>query len=504
MQYPGKPGTRGGDCIPNNRSIPGVHMFDTKFRQVALWMAIWLMAPSAGTAGVPHYSVSSDKNLEYLDVRACFDGALPRRLSTSSERAPELMRKALLQRRDGAVELTPQGTELVLSSAGDKACIHYQVDLSVIGMRQWRSGNWRTRDAIVLDPALWLWLPDNLREQPIRLDFELPPGYDVSAPWERKISSDTVSFEVRERMPGFEARMAIGRFSVELIELAGGRMRYALLPGEPAPDAAALRRWITSGARALISTYGHMPVPEVQLLVVPIGQGNEPVPWGEVQRGGGDAVHLYIDQRLSEDAFMDDWVLVHELSHLLHPFIDSHDRWLPEGIASYYQNVLRARAEMKTAQYAWDRLHAGFERGIRGTPSGRSLAEVSETMMRDRSFMRVYWSGAAMALLADVALRQRTGGEQSLDTALAALHDCCLPSERSWSARELMQKLDRLTGTTIFMDLYRKHVDSDQFPELGAVYAELGLQPVSANRLRLDTTAPYAAICEQIMAVPEG
>jgi hypothetical protein len=36
------------------------------------------------------------------------------------------------------------------------------------------------------------------------------------------------------------------------------------------------------------------------------------------------------------------------------------------------------------------------------------------------------------------------------------------------------------------------------------VYAELGLQPVSANRLRLDTTAPDAAICAQIMAVPEG
>jgi predicted metalloprotease with PDZ domain len=237
---------------------------------------------------------------------------------------------------------------------------------------------------------------------------------------------------------------------------------------------------------------------------VPIGDGREPVPWGEVQRGGGDAVHLYINQRLPAEEFMADWVLVHELSHLLHPVIDSPDRWLSEGIASYYQNVLRARAGLNSAHVAWNRLHAGFERGIGATSRGRSLAEASETMMRDRSFMRVYWSGAAIALLADVELRRRSAGAQSLDTALAAFRRCCLPAERSWSAGELMQKLDQLTGVTVFMDLYREHVDADEFPELGALYRQLGLQSMSATSLRLDPTAPGAAICEAIMSAPEG
>jgi hypothetical protein len=305
-------------------------------------------------------------------------------------------------------------------------------------------------------------------------------------------------------MPGWDARMAIGRFSVESIALPGGRLRYALLPGEPAPDAAAMREWVTSGARALVSAYGRLPVPDVQLLVVPIGHGREPVPWGEVQRGAGDAVHLYIDQRRPAAEFMADWVLVHELSHLLHPNISATDRWLSEGIASYYQNVLRARAGLMSAERAWDKLHAGFERGIRGTAPGRSLADASETMMRDRSFMRVYWSGAAIALLADVELRRRSGGAQSLDTALAAFGACCLPADRSWSAPELLGELDRLTGTGVFMELYRKYVDSDHFPELGALYADLGLQPMSETSLRLDPTAPQAAICAAIMRAPES
>jgi len=481
-------------------------MLDQPFPQAALLsMVLWVLAPTATAAVLPHYTVVADERLEHLDVRACFEGSAPRRLTARDERAPNLLYAARLEIRGDSVELKPQGSTLTLPGSGAPACVHYRVDLSNIGRQQWRSGNWRTRDAIVLDPGLWLWYPDGTREeQRWRLDFELPPGYDVSAPWSRIGGTrGRVGYEIRERMPGWEARMAIGRFSVESIELPGGRLRYALLPGEPDPDAAAMRRWVTSGARALVTAYGRLPVPDAQLLVVPIGRGREPVPWGEVQRGGGDAVHLYIDQRRPAGEFMADWVLVHELSHLLHPNIVARDRWLSEGIASYYQNVLRARAGMMSAPWAWDKLHAGFERGVRGTPRGRSLAEVSETMMRDRSFMRVYWSGAAIALLADVELRRRSAGAQSLDTALAAFRDCCLPADRSWSARELMRQLDRLTGTTVFMALYREHIDADDFPDLGALYRELGLQSMSETGLRLDPTAPGAAICEAIMTAPE-
>jgi hypothetical protein len=473
---------------------------------VVLWSVAGLLTPTVVFPAVPQYTVTVPEHLNELTVRACFEGSLPDRLWTRNERAPGLLRNVRFHRQNAVVELKPEALSLSLEHAGDSGCVVYRVDLSAIGPDQWRTGNWRVQDAIILDPDLWLWLPDTGRGgQRFRLDFELPPGYDLSAPWKRiGRTGQTVSFEVRERMPEWEARMAIGRFDVELIELAGGRLRYALLAGEPAADTAAIRDWITSGARALVSTYGRLPVPGVQLLVVPIGRGNEPVPWGEVKRGGGDAVHLYIDQRQSADAFMDDWVLAHELGHLLHPYIDSRDRWLSEGLASYYQNVLRARTGLISVALAWNRLHAGFERGARGTQSGRSLAEVSESMMRDRAFMRVYWSGAAVALLADVELRKRSDGRQSLDTALKALHTCCLPADRSWSARELMQKLDQLTETSIFMDLYRQHVNSDDFPELKTVYAELGLKPVSNTRVDFDPKAYGAGIRSAIMTAPEG
>jgi hypothetical protein len=480
-------------------------MLEKPFSRAVTWTVVfWLMAPSTTWADSANYTVATDERLEHLNIRACFEGSVPRRLTARNDRATNLLRGARLHSQDHDVALAPQGSTLTLPATGPSACVDYDVDLSGIGKRRWRSGNWRTRDAIVLDPELWLWYPDSMREKGSwRLEFDLPPDYDVSAPWDRLGKTrGRVSYALRERMPGWKARMAIGRFAVESIEAPGGRLRYALLPGVPAPDATAMRKWVNGGVDALLTAHGHLPVPDAQLMVIPIGRGGEPVPWGEVKRGGGDAVHLYIDQRRPLEEFVADWVLVHELSHLLHPHIVARDRWLSEGIASYYQNVLRARAGLISTQSAWDKLHAGFERGMRATPPGRSLAEVSETMMRDRSFMRVYWSGAAIALLADVALRRRSGGSQSLDTALARFRDCCLPSDHSWSARELMRHLDRLIGETVFTELYREHVFSDSFPDLSALYEALGLQPTGATELRLNPAAPGAAICDAIMAAP--
>ena len=66
-----------------------------------------------------------------------------------------------------------------------------------------------------------------------------------------------------------------------------------------------------------------------------------------------------------------------------------------------------------------------------------------------------------------------------------------------------MGQLDRLTGTTVFTELYRAHVDSNDFPDLGALYDELGLRPMSATSLRIDPDAPGAAICAAIMTADE-
>ena len=46
------------------------------------------------------------------------------------------------------------------------------------------------------------------------------------------------------------------------------------------------------------------------------------------------------------------------------PYITSRHRWMSEGFASYYQNILMARAEsIHRRERAWKKLWDGFERG---------------------------------------------------------------------------------------------------------------------------------------------
>ena len=48
-------------------------------------------------------------------------------------------------------------------------------------------------------------------------------------------------------------------------------------------------------------------------------------------------------------------------------------------------------------------------------------------------------------------------------------------AERAWTAREVFSKLDEVTGTGIFGELYDRHVASKDFPDLAQTWRALGM-----------------------------
>jgi hypothetical protein len=292
----------------------------------------------------------------------------------------------------------------------------------------------------------------------------------------------------------WRALVAIGEIETGSVQVPGSTLRLAVVDGSPPVKIDEIRTWIRRGALSVASIYEQFPISSPQVLVVPIGPWSEPVPWGQVLRGGGPSVQLFIDQTRPLDEFIEDWTLVHELSHMVLPLINYDEPWLYEGVATYYQNILRARSGELSERQAWQKHHEGFQRGKKGTRRGTTLAEASKNMMRTHAFMRVYWSGTAMALLADVHLRQQNN---SLDRALWDLKQCCLPSNRQWTSLELMEELDRLTRTKTFTRLYERHVHSDKFPDLTDAYEQLGLV-VENGHVSFDNDAALAQIRRDI------
>jgi hypothetical protein len=242
--------------------------------------------------------------------------------------------------------------------------------------------------------------------------------------------------------------------------------------------------WVQSTADALASVYGRWPRDRWRVRVKPVsGYGSDPVPWAQVNRGDPDVVSFYIDAAASKHHLVTNWTAYHEFSHLLIPYRGWGDMWFSEGLASYYQNLLQARHGVFDEREMWQRLHDGFVRGRSNRRPDLSLAELSPIMHENRSYMRVYWSGAWYFLSADLELRRRSHGRQSLDTALYALNACC--ADRKMSAREIARKLDAITGQALFVPLFDQVADSRSLPPFEDRYASLGIG-IDGGRVSLD------------------
>lgn len=256
-----------------------------------------------------------------------------------------------------------------------------------------------------------------------------------------------------------------------------------------------LQRWAEEAARATTLPSGQFPLRAAQVRISEIdSRSASPVPWGQTSRRDEVSVFLSVRRDATHEQLRADWTAVHEFSHLAHPYLGERGRWLAEGLASYHQNVLRARAGMLTPKEAWRRLDAGFRRGEAAGP-GPSL----EMLGRQRGgTMRVYWAGAAYWLEMDLALRREH--ETTLPVVLGRYADCCLVGTAHVAPEAFVAALDRAAGSDgLFARRFREYAEATTFPSLDDSYRQLGIARVgaglgfsdeaSARRLRTAMTA---------------
>lgn len=229
-----------------------------------------------------------------------------------------------------------------------------------------------------------------------------------------------------------------------------------------------LERWLGDAARAVAGGWGTMPPTKALVILRPsnartFGAGDA-VLFGSAMHGGGSTLLLYIDAGADDASLPGEWIAVHEMVHLAMPRVRSGDPWFTEGVATYYQEILRARAGMISANDAWRRLGEGFARGRR--QSGRAtLRAESDAMNARHAYQRVYWSGAAIALLLDVELRQRG---RTLDDAMREMTSAFGSGRRPASADEVLTHLDDWLGEPLFTTTAAKHLASRAFPDVDA------------------------------------
>ncbi len=300
-------------------------------------------------------------------------------------------------------------------------------------------------------------------------------------------------------LQAFAARASDG-LDTTLFDDKGHRLEVRI-SAEFQPDMqASLLAWIEFIASALTRVYGHWPLREWQIIVTPAmsAGSSDPIPWAQVLREQPTRVEFFTAARATPDQLRLAWTGYHELAHLLIPYRGWGDAWFAEGLASYYQNILRVRAGVISEQQMWQKLYEGFQRGLREPGSDHiSLAQASDRMRKEGRFMRVYWSGAWYFLAADTRLRLQSGGQRNLDLALAELNSCC--GDQSLSVPEIVSRLDQLNRVVVFRMLYDELTVSTGVPAFETIFASLGIDVID-GQVRLQQDGPGARLRQQIAA----
>jgi hypothetical protein len=255
-------------------------------------------------------------------------------------------------------------------------------------------------------------------------------------------------------------------------------------------QSALLHDWVERSAHIVENFYGQFPASVALRLKSMDGDGV----------GGGRTINddaLMIQVRVGRDATAEslrgDWVLVHEMVHLALPELGRRHDWLAEGLATYVEGVARAQFGNRDIADVWAEDRHSMPMGLPRSGEGG--------MDQTPTWGRTYWGGALFCLQADIAIRERTGNQAGLPTALIAILKQTGGYANERDIAEVLRIGDAATGAHVLEEVYQRFKDTPQATDLELLWSRLGV-PADPRTQPFDDHAPLAAIRIAITAKP--
>ncbi|WP_462151542.1 M61 family metallopeptidase [Pseudoalteromonas xiamenensis] len=223
------------------------------------------------------------------------------------------------------------------------------------------------------------------------------------------------------------------------------------------------QHWVNAALDTNQSVLGNLNLKELNITVKGLYFATEPVPWAFVNREPIESIELQVYRYASLERLKKDWTLYHEIVHLYHPRLETENFWLSEGLATYLQNIIMLKANILTNQEYQKRLNDGFQRGEKSMLKHKgALNKVSDGMWSTKAYQRVYWSGTAFFLEADLALRVKTN--LTLVDVIQKYQTCC--RRKFDSGAHFIEQLDSLSQSAVFSTLFVKYRNRTDFPRI--------------------------------------
>ncbi len=276
----------------------------------------------------------------------------------------------------------------------------------------------------------------------------------------------------------------------QAISVGAAKLVLLIPPGQfQAP--ALLAAWAQRSAGIVAHYYGQFPVAEVRIVVIPVAGAR--VAGGTTFGQPGALIRVRVGTAVDAAALLNDWVLVHEMTHLALPDIGDDHAWLAEGLAVYIEGVARVQSGNRTIEDV-------FEEEQRSMPRGLPTAD-DPGLDHAHSWGRTYWGGALFCLLADVRIRQRTHNRFGLQDAMKAVLRASGGLPADWDIGKVFATADAAVGAPVMSELYAQMKDKPFAPDLPALWRSLGVE-AQGGTVRISDQAPLAAIRKAIFKSP--
>jgi predicted metalloprotease with PDZ domain len=458
-----------------------------------------LLASAWLVAGCSHDAVPREVLAEYwYAVTPPAAGSWMLQVEARFERAPSsslvlpdadaAVRDLVLLDGSDARPLGRQGDAWIAAPCVVRCIVRYAVDLDALASscRRFDCAR-RVGDAFIGPASTWMVRPQSNADAIVRI--AVPKG-DLARFATGLRRDGRGGFILRAHELSESSYTAFGTMRRQRVELTGAALDLALLGPPLTMGDEATIRWIRDGASCVARLFGRFPV-DAAVFVIPVG-GADGLLFGRVMSLSGASVALLFGMETRAEEVHQDWVVVHELFHLGTPSFVGEGHWLEEGLATYYEPILRERAGWISEADLWRHFRREMPRGLRKSGEAAGLEE------RD-DIDSTYWGGALFALLADVRIRQATGGAHSLDDVIRAALVREGDATHSASVADFVRVGDETTGKNVLAEVYQGFAVSGVPIDLDALWRSLGVM-ADGDQAVLRDNAPLASVRRGIAA----
>lgn len=327
-------------------------------------------------------------------------------------------------------------------------------------------------------------------EIPVTVQVDAEPNLQVSVGLARGAAPNQYRLMAHE-IP-VATYFAFGKLEQRELSLGDAKLEISKLDGALDQSFEQLSEWIAKSASAVRDFYGVFPVPRTTVTVLPVPQ-RDGVVFGKVLPESSPGIALLVGQHASHKTLHSDWILVHELFHTGFPSFFEEGKWLDEGLATYYEPIIRVRAGLYTERELWKEVAQAMPQGLPAfTEHGLETAD---------DFRGIYWGGALACLVADVEARKRDLGK-GLEVGLRALREAGGNACEVWSLADAIATIDRALAAPTLEPIAKQHAAKGQPFDFEGLLRDLGVVRLAGGNVRLSDKAPLAAVRRAITAKP--